>query len=488
MPEPLARARDAAVSGRAEWLRHFAVYLEPRVIAVLFLGFSSGLPLALTGATLAAWLTDARIDLTVIGFFALVGTPYSVKFLWAPLIDRLRLPLMSRVFGRRRGWLLSVQVLLAAAVVALALCNPADSPWLVASLALAVSFLSASQDIVVDAFRIESLEDRQQGAGAAVYIGGYRIAMLASGAGALVLAQYYGWPLSYLAMAALLAIGMVTVLVSREPDANAERQAEDERRALEFARLAGGDGQSPLRAAGRWLYGAVVAPFLEFLTRPAAAAILLFVLLYKFGDALAGTMTTPFILKIGFTKEQLAEIAKVYGFGATMLGVFLGGYLIRAIGILKGLWICGILQALSNLMFAVQAWYGDNSLVLIMTISAENLAGGMGTAAFVAYLSALCNVAYTATQYALLSSFMAAGRTFMSSPAGWLVEHLDWAGAWVWITGTAPPDDVALQVNWIGFFVFTTVAALPGLAMLLWLMRKGLDPSPDRRAKSETID
>jgi PAT family beta-lactamase induction signal transducer AmpG len=327
--EPQAQARDAAISGRAAWLRHFAVYLEPRVIAVLFLGFSSGLPLALTGATLAAWLTDARIDLTVIGFFALVGMPYSVKFLWAPLIDRLRLPLMSRVFGRRRGWLLSVQVLLAAAVVALALCDPAESPWLVAALALAVSFLSASQDIVVDAFRIESLEDRQQGAGAAVYIGGYRIAMLASGAGALILAQYYGWPLSYLAMAALLAIGMVTVLVSREPDANAERQAEDERRALEFARLAGGDGQSPLRAAGRWLYGAVVAPFLEFLTRPAAAAILLFVLLYKFGDALAGTMTTPFILKIGFTKEQLAEIAKVYGFGATMLGVFLGGYLIR---------------------------------------------------------------------------------------------------------------------------------------------------------------
>jgi len=485
---PVADSRNPAPPRRMPALRDFSVYLEPRVLAVLFLGFSSGLPLALTGATLAAWLTDAQIDLTVIGFFALVGTPYGFKFLWAPLIDRLPLPLMSRFFGRRRGWLLTVQALLAAAIIAMALSNPAESPWLVAALAVAVSFLSASQDIVIDAFRIESLDERQQGAGAAMIIGGYRIAMLVSGAGGLILAQYYGWPVSYLAMAALVGIGMVTVLVSREPGDSAERQREDERRAHEFAKLAGGAAPSAFQAAGQWLYSAVVAPFLEFLTRPSAAAILLFVLLYKFGDALAGTMTTPFILKIGFSKEQLAEIAKVYGFGATMLGVFLGGYLIRAVGILKGLWICGILQALSNLMFAVQAWYGDNSMVLIMTISAENLAGGMGTAAFVAYLSALCNVAYTATQYALLSSFMAAGRTFMSSPAGWLVEHVNWAGAWIWLTGTAPPEDVALQVNWIGFFVLTTLAALPGLAMLVWLMRKGLHPQVKSRDMLETID
>ncbi|TFG87216.1 MAG: MFS transporter, partial [Hyphomicrobiales bacterium] len=398
------------------------------------------------------------------------------------------LPLMSRLFGRRRGWLLTVQALLAAAVVAMALSNPSESPWLVAALAVVVSFLSASQDIVIDAFRIESLDDRQQGAGAAMIIGGYRIAMLVSGAGGLILAQYYGWPASYLAMAVLVGVGMVTVLVSREPGDNAARQEEDDRRRQQFAHLAGGATPSALQAAGQWLYSAVVAPFLEFLTRPAAAAILLFVLLYKFGDALAGTMTTPFILKIGFSKEQLAEIAKVYGFAATMLGVFLGGYLIRAVGILKGLWICGILQALSNLMFAVQAWYGHDSLVLIMTISAENLAGGMGTAAFVAYLSALCNVAYTATQYALLSSFMAAGRTFMSSPAGWLVEHLNWAGAWVWATGTAPPDNVALQVNWIGFFLLTTLAALPGLAMLAWLMRKGLHPQAKAPDPLETFD
>ncbi|MEM7120846.1 MAG: AmpG family muropeptide MFS transporter [Pseudomonadota bacterium] len=462
--------------GGNPWLRHFAVYLEPRVLAVLFLGFSSGLPLALTGATLAAWLTDVDIDLTIIGFFALVGTPYGFKFLWAPVIDRLPLPLMSRVFGRRRGWLLTVQMLLGAAIIIMALTDPAHSPWLIAGLAVAVSFLSASQDIVIDAFRIESLDDRQQGAGAAMIIGGYRIAMLVSGAGALILAEYYGWSLSYLAMAALLGVGVVTVLVSREPDDKVEREAEDTLRRQEFSRLVG-QGPSLIQEAGQWLYSAVVAPFLEFLTRPGAIAILLFVLLYKFGDALAGTMTTPFILKIGFTKAQLAEIAKVYGFAATMIGVFVGGYLIRALGILKSLWICGILQAISNLMFAVQAWYGDNAMVLIATISFENLAGGMGTAAFVAYLSSLCNVAYTATQYALLTSFMAAGRTFMSSPAGWLVEHVNWAGAWVWLVGTPPPEDVALQVNWIGFFVLTTIAALPGLAMLAWLMRNKLGPA-----------
>ena len=480
--------QNPAPSKRLLGLREFSVYLEPRVLAVLFLGFSSGLPLALTGATLAAWLTDAQIDLTVIGFFALVGTPYGFKFLWAPLIDRLPLPLMNRLFGRRRGWLLTVQVLLAAAIIALALSNPTESPWLVASLAVFVSFLSASQDIVIDAFRIESLDDRQQGAGAAMIIGGYRIAMLVSGAGGLILAEYYGWPASYLAMAALVGVGMVTVLVSREPDDNVEREQEDNRRRKEYENLAGAATPSSIKTVGLWLYSAVVAPFLEFLTRPAAAAILLFVLLYKFGDALAGTMTTPFILKIGFSKIELAEIAKVYGFGATMVGVFLGGYLIRVVGILKGLWICGILQALSNLMFAVQAWYGHDSLVLIMTISAENLAGGMGTAAFVAYLSALCSVAYTATQYALLSSFMAAGRTFMSSPAGWLVEHVNWAGGWIWATGTAPPENVALQVNWIGFFLLTTVAALPGLAMLAWLMRKGLHPRPKHDDMLETID
>ena len=457
------------------WLAASAVYTRPRVIAVLLLGFSSGLPLALTGASLQAWMTDSGVDLTLIGIFALVGLPYSIKFVWAPLVDRVRLPVLARRLGHRRAWLLATQVLLALAVVGLGFTDPSGAPLLTAALAVAVAFLSASQDIVIDAFRIESLETDQQGAGAAVYIGGYRIAMLTSGAGALVLAQVFDWQTSYLAMAALVGIGMATVLASREPQA-ADREAEENLRRGQVDRVLGGGAGSALRAAATWLYTAAVAPFLEFLMRPGAIAVLLFVLLYKFGDALAGAMTTPFILTIGFSKIELAEIAKVYGFGATILGVVLGGWAIRAIGIMKSLWIFGILQAGSNLMFAVQAWYGHDPLVLTATVAIENLAGGMGTAAFVAYLSALCNVAYTATQYALLSSFMSVGRTFLSSPSGWLVEHLDWAGGWLWLTGSAAPEAVALQVNWIGFFVLTTLAAIPGLIMLAWLMRRGIAP------------
>jgi PAT family beta-lactamase induction signal transducer AmpG len=457
---------------RADWIAGLAVYTRPRVLAVLFLGFSSGLPLALTGATLSAWMTDSGVDLTVIGFFALAGLPYTFKYLWAPLIDRIRLPWLGARLGHRRAWLLCVQVLLALAIVLLSGIDPLEQPVATALIAVLVTFLSASQDIVIDAFRIESLDEDQQGAGAAVYIGGYRIAMLVSGAGALFLAEFYGWHLSYLAMAALMAVGMATVLISREPERSGEREAEEALRLAQFERVAGISQGHPLKQAGAWLYTAVIAPFVEFFSRRLAIPILLFALLYKFGDALAGNMTTPFILKIGFSKVELAEVAKLYGFAATMIGVALGGLLIRAVGLLRGLWIAGILQLASNLLFAVQAWYGYDINVLIVTISAENLAGGMGTAAFVAYLSSLCNVAYTATQYALLSSFMAGGRTLLSSPAGWLVEHVNWAGAWTWVTGTVPPETVALQVNWIGFFILTTLAALPGLAVLAWLMRR----------------
>ncbi len=473
-------------SSLSRWLAASAVYTRPRVIAVLLLGFSSGLPLALTGATLQAWMTDSGVDLTLIGIFALVGLPYSIKFVWAPLVDRVRLPLLARRLGHRRAWLLSIQALMALAVIGLGFTDPASAPAVTAILAVAVAFLSATQDIVIDAFRIESLEEDQQGAGAAVYIGGYRIAMLASGAGALILAQVYGWQASYIAMAALVGVGMATVLASREPDA-ADREAEEALRRGQVERVLGQGAGGALRDAASWLYTAVVAPFLEFLTRPGAIAVLLFVLLYKFGDALAGSMTTPFILTIGFTKIELAEIAKVYGFGATILGVILGGWTIRAIGIMKSLWIFGILQAGSNLMFAVQAWYGHDPLVLTATVAIENLAGGMGTAAFVAYLSALCNVAYTATQYALLSSFMSVGRTFLSSPSGWLVENVDWAAGWLWLTGSVAPQDVALQVNWIGFFVLTTLAAVPGLFMLAWLMRRGIVPSRRQEAAADAF-
>jgi len=466
---------DHKTTTRERWLAAGRVYLEPRVLAVLALGFSSGLPLALTGATLQAWMTESGVDLKVIGLFALVGVPYTLKFLWAPLIDRVRLPVLASRLGYRRSWLVTIQVLLALAILLLGLSDPLASPLATAALAVAVAFLSASQDVVIDAFRIESLDEDRQGAGAAVLIGGYRIAMLVSGAGALYLAQYEGWQAAFIAMAVLVGVGMAAALLSREPAAT-DRSREEARRRAQVERVLGTGAAPALREAASWLYTAVVAPFLEFLTRPGAIAVLLFVLLYKLGDALAGSMTTPFILSIGFTKVELANIAKVWGFGATMVGVLVGGWTIKALGIMRSLWVFGILQALSNLMFAVQAWQGHDENVLIATMAIENLAGGMGTTAFVAYLSALCNVAYTATQYALLSSFMATGRTLLSSPSGWLVEEVDWAGAWTWLVGGPVPDAVALQVNWIGYFTLTAVAALPGLLMLAWLMRRRILP------------
>jgi PAT family beta-lactamase induction signal transducer AmpG len=417
------------------WLDTLRVYLEPRVVAILFLGFAGGLPLLLTTGTLTFWLADAEVDKAAIGLFALAGLPYTWKFLWSPIIDRVPLPLFTRLLGRRRGWLLLVQLVLAAAILALGVCDPKAGLGVMAGLAVLVAFLSASQDIVIDAYRVELLEERQQGAGAAVYTIGYRIAMLVSGAGALFLAEFASWFWAYAAMAACLLVGMVTVLLAPEPRGSA-------------AALAQGRGD-----AGTWLKEAVVEPFADFLRRngvPTALLILLFIMLYKLGDALLGTMTNPFYVELGFTKPEVATVVKVYGFVATLAGGFLGGLIVNQRGVIPALWICGLIQMASNLAFVLLAWVGRDLTMLALTISVENLAGGMGTAAFVAYLSSLCNLRYTATQYALLSSFMAQARTTLAAGGGFLAEN----------------------TTWIGFFLMTTLAAVPGLLMLLWLQRR----------------
>ena len=337
-------------------------------------------------------------------------------------------------------------------------------------MAVAVAFASASQDIVVDAYRVEILEEHQFAAGAAAIVFGYRVGMLVSGAGALYLASAFAWPLVYAAMAVLVLVGVATVLLNPEPTMRETSESivrEDEVRAwlAERPHLSG-----PLGAALAWLYIAVVCPFAEFMARPAWVAILLFVIFYKFGDSLAGVMTFPFLDDIGFTKIDIANVAKVFGFAATLAGLALGGALMAGLGLYKSLWICGVLQLVSNLMFAVQAMVGADITFLALTIGLENLAGGMGTAVFVAYLSSLCNVAYTATQYALLSSFMVVARTWLSSSGGALAEWLDW----------------------IGFFLLTTGAAVPGLVLLWWLGRAGMAARPGRqtdarsRLRSET--
>lgn len=463
----MPNSTSALVRTRA-WLKATAVYREPRVIAILLLGFSSGVPLALTAGTLAIWMTEVGVDLTTIGLFAVVATPYSLKFLWAPLIDRVPIPWLTRRLGRRRGWLLLTQFALIGSIFWLGGSDPGAAPFMTALAALVVAFASASQDIVVDAFRIESLDEEQLGAGAAMYVFGYRVAMLVSGAGALWAASHMSWAATYTVMAALILVGVLTTLMSREPS--------HETRAFSSTVAALGDRaldrlgimSRGMHQAAAWIVDAVINPFAEFMSRRGWVVILLFVVFFKFGDTLAGAMTNPFLVKIGFTKTEIAEIAKVFGFGATMAGLFLGGALINGAGIIRSLWITGILQLVSNLMFAVQAAAGANLPLLAVTIGFENLASGMGTAAFIAYLSSLCNISYTATQYALLTSFMAVARTWLSAPSGWLVENVDWAAAAHVLVGTLT-GSLAEQVNWIGFFLLTTVAALPGLALLAWV-------------------
>lgn len=414
--------------------RLWAIYGERRVLAVFFMGFSSGLPLPLTFGTLSFWLAEAGVSRTEIGLFALVGGAYSLKFLWAPLIDRLALPGVTGRFGRRRGWALLIQALLIAAIAVLGMTNPAVNPWPTALAAVIVAFLSASQDIVIDAYRIELLDEEQQGAGAAATQWGYRFGLLAAGAGALYAAEYGGWPTAFSIMAALMGVGIVTVLMTREPAQ------------VEIPASVG---------MADWLKTAVIAPFADFLGRPHWAAILLFVVLYKFGDALAGVMSNPFYVDLGFSKTEVANVSKLFGVIATLVGVAAGGAMVYRLGVLRSLLIGGVLQGLSNLAYVAQALAGHDVMVLTVVIFVENFCGGLGSAAFVAYLSGLCAIAFTATQYALLSSLASVGRTFLSSGGGWLSERMDW----------------------VPFFLATTAAALPGLILLVYLMRV-LPPTP----------
>ena len=446
------------------WIEALSVYRDRRVVAILFLGFSSGLPLALTFSTLTFWLKESGLTNTAIGLFASVSTPYALKFLWAPIVDRMPIPVLTRALGRRRGWIVCTQIALMLSLVMLGASDPAADPWTTALLAMLVAFCSASQDIVIDAYRVDVLDEHQYAAGAAAIVFGYRVGMLVSGAGALLLATYVGWFHVYALMAALVTVGLAATLLGPEPvRAPTEESVATEKRVAAYLaarpHLAGRRAQ-----AVAWMYAAVVAPFADFMKRGGWVAILAFVMFYKFGDALAGVMTNPFLLELGFTKVEIAGVVKTYGLAATLIGAGIGGSLMSSVGLVRSLWICGILQMLSNLTFAVQAVVGHSVAMLTVTIGLENLAGGMGTAAFVGYLSSLCNVSYTATQYALLTSFMSAARTWLSSSAGWLADAMSW------------PE----------FFVLTTFAAMPGLALLAWISRPPAGQLPAGIAATES--
>jgi PAT family beta-lactamase induction signal transducer AmpG len=437
------------------WLKSLAVYGDRRMLVLLGLGFSSGLPFYLVFSTLSLWLKDAGLGVQAIGMFAAVRIPYSFKFLWAPLMDRLAIPGLTSRLGRRRSWLLVTQLGLAAAIAQLALSDPASTPELTRWLAVAVAALAASQDIVVDAYRIDRLPAEQQGAGAAVAVTGYRVGMLASGAGALYLTGYgLSWESTYLIMAGLVAVGVTTTLLCREPEA-----AEP---APDRAGAQGPQVTQPLamRLAAH-LYQGLIAPLIDLVRRHGAATVALlipFALLFKLGDALAATLSNVFLADIGFTKIQIANIAKTYGLAATIAGVMLGGWLVRALGMMRALWIGGLLQMASNAMYTVQAHVGASTWALTATIGVENLSGGVGDAAFVAYLGSLCNRAHSATQYALLAALAGLVRNVASMFTGY------WAAAMGW------PD----------FFLLTAAAAVPGLLALYALGRWGDASLPAR--------
>ena len=388
--------------------------MTPRMLVALLMGFACGLPLLLTGSVLQAWMREEGIDLKLIGLYALVGLPYTCKFLWAPVFDRVIPPFL----GRRRGWLLMAQVALALALLGLGYSNPAQAPWLVALMASLVTFFSASQDIVVDAYRREDLHDEELGAGSSLYISGYRLGMLLAGGGGLILADHLPFSQVYTMMAALMGLGALTTLLSREPP------------------LVQGAPQS--------FRESVIDPFVDYFRHDRALLILLFILLYKIGDQMASTMTMPFYLDMGYTKTEVGAVVKLFGTWAVILGGIAGAAIMLRLGIIGGLWLFGILQALSTAGFALLALIGHSIPWLAAVIAFENLSGGMGTAAYTAYMASLTNKRFTATQYALLTSIMGVPRVIAAAPTGWMAESM----------------------GWTLFFLVCTALALPGLMML----------------------
>jgi len=393
------------------------VFESRKMAALLLLGFSSGLPLLLTNKTVQAWMTFEGVDLGTVGLFSLVGLPYSLKFIWAPLLDRYVPPFL----GRRRGWLAITQVGLMIALATMALHDPTVALQMLALNTVIIAFLSASQDIAVDAYRTDVLEEREMGAGVSVWVLGYRVGMLIAGSLTFVMAKYMSWQMVYLAMSGLMLIGLTTSFWSPAPQT---------------------ENQTPTS-----LFDSVIFPFIDFFRRlnvTRASLILLFIILYKLGDGILGNMATPFLIKTGFDEIDIGLMQGVVGLLATMIGVVAGGVILSRIGINRSMWVFGGLQAVSNLMYLILAIVGKNDVVAVLAISVENFCAGLVTSGFVAYLMSLCNPKFSATQFALLTSLMAVSRDILVAPAGKMAE----ATGWIW------------------FFLISILLALPGLLLL----------------------
>ena len=406
------------------------VLFSRRILVAFLMGFSSGLPLLLTIGVLQAWMREKGVDLTWIGMIALVQLPYTWKFIWAPVLDRFTLPFL----GRRRGWLLVAQLCLILSIAALGYSDPVKNAATMVVAAILVSFFSASQDIVVDAYRREDLADEELGLGSSMYIYGYRLGMLLAGGGGLIMADHMSYARVYLIMAACMIPGVLTTLLTPEPKVSA--------------------------GAPRTMKEAVLNPMVEYFSRNNAVWILVFILLYKIGDTMASAITTPFYLDLGFSKTDIGAVVKVFGTGATLVGAFLGGVILLRLGINRSLWIFGILQALSTACFAILARIGYSIPALSGVIAFENLSSGMGTAAFVAFMASITNKKFTATQYALLTSLIGVPRTFAASVTGFMAKN----------------------IGWESFFIVCTLVAIPGMLLLLkfapWNSKTGVEAEP----------
>ena len=426
---------------KPSWATTLKVYLEPPTLRMLLLGFSAGLPLLLVFGTLSFWLREAGIDRTTIGYLSWVGLAYAFKWVWAPLVDRMPLPLLTRWLGRRRSWLLLAQLMVVAGLVALSFNDPKVALEPVVWAALAVAFGSATQDIALDAYRIESADADRQAALAAAYQTGYRLAMIWAGAGALWLAaraevvgvagyQQGAWQTAYLVMAASMSLGMLTVLFSPEP---AHRTL------------------VPARNAAEWLKGALIEPFADFLGRYGKQAMLILALIaiYRISDVVMGIMANPFYVDMGFTKDEVAAVTKIYGVIMTLVGAFVGGVLSMRFGVMRVLMLGAVLSAATNLLFAALSTRGHDLTALIVVVSADNMASGIASAAFIAYLSSLTNINYSATQYALFSSMMLLAPKFLAGYSGAYVDTFGYEN----------------------FFIATSLLGLPVL-ILVWLASK----------------
>ncbi|CAN2039483.1 Anhydromuropeptide permease [Candidatus Magnetomoraceae bacterium gMMP-15] len=392
-----------------------AVICSSRMLVALVMGFSCGLPLLLTISVLQAWMKEEGVDLTVIGMMALVGLPYTLKFFWAPFLDRFTLPFL----GRRRGWLLVAQICLMISIAGLGMTDPSNKPWLVAFVAFLVTFFSASQDIVVDAYRREDLSDEELGLGSSLYINGYRVGMLLASGGGLIMADFIPFSMVYLIMSACMLPGILTTFLAPEPEASA--------------------------GIPKTMQEAVFAPMVEYFSRKDALLMLAFILLYKIGDTMASAMTMPFYLDLNFSKTEIGAVVKLFGFWATIGGSLIGGILMLRLGINRSLWVFGFLQAMSTACFAILARIGHSIPGLSGVIAFENLSSGMGTAAYVAFMASITNKKFTATQYALLSSLMGIPRVLASAPTGFMAKY----------------------VGWESFFIFCALIAGPGMLLLL---------------------